>query len=71
MVNPISPYSDQNHFSLFNFNTFKPREKVLRTNKMITEDKVLSLKFTLLVLCGNVWRSVYRISMLIIRGLKD
>lgn len=39
MVNPLSPYSDQNHFSLFNFNTFKPREKVLRTNEMITEEK--------------------------------
>ena len=40
MVNPLSPQSDQNQFFLFDFNTFKPREKVLRTNKMITEEKM-------------------------------
>ena len=63
MANPLSPQSDQNQFSLVNFNSFKPREKVLRTNKIITKEKMFSLKFSLLVLCGNVWTSVYRISM--------
>ena len=46
MANPLSPQSDQNQFSLVNFNSFKPREKVLRTNKIITEEKMFSLKFT-------------------------
>ena len=32
MANRLSPQSDQNQFSLVNFNSFKPREKVLRTN---------------------------------------
>lgn len=71
MANPLSPQSDQNQFSLVNFNSFKPREKVLRTNKIITKEKMFLLKFSLLVLCGNVWRSESIEFLCGFRGLKD
>ena len=38
--NPLSPNSDQNQFSPNNIHTLS-RDKVIRTNKMITKGKML------------------------------
>ena len=62
--NPLSPKSDQLQFSPNNM-TARLREKVMRTNKIIIKLKMLwsFIKFSQLILYGNVWRSVWRISM--------
>ena len=60
------PKGDQHQFSPTIFNT-QPREKVMRIYEIITKGKVLwsFIKFSQLILWGNVWKSVRRICMLI------
>ena len=69
-LNPLSPNSDQHQFSPNNIYTLS-RDKVMRIYEMITKEKMLrsAVKFSQLILLGNVWRSVWRICMWIL-GLK-
>ena len=68
-LNPLSPNSDQHQFSPSDIRRLS-RAKSMRINKMITERKIWSvIKFSQLILKGNVWRSVWRICMWIL-GLK-
>ena len=69
-VNPLSPNSDQQQFSPNNIHTLS-RDKVMRINKMIILEKIPwpFIKFSQLILKGNVWRSVWRICVWIL-GLK-
>ena len=66
----LSPKSDQQKFSPNDIRTFS-RDKVMRTNKMIPNEKIPRsfIKFPQLILKGNVWRSVWRLCMWIL-GLK-
>ena len=68
--NPLSANSDQKQFSPNNIHTLS-RDKVMRINQMITKEKMpwSFIKFSQLILKGNVWRSVWRICMWIL-GLK-
>ena len=68
--NPLSPNSDQQQFSPNNIHTLS-RDKVMRINKMIIIEKIpwSFIKFSQLILKGDVWRSVWRICMWIL-GLK-
>ena len=61
-INPLSPNSDQHQFSPNNIHTLS-RNKVMRINEIITEEKMprLFIKVSQLILKGNVWRSVWRI----------
>ena len=72
--NPLSPNSDQHQFSPNNIHTLS-RDKVMRINKMIIIEKIpwSFIKFSQLILKGNVWRSVWRICMWILgfKGLRD
>ena len=70
-VNPLSTNSDQQQFSPHNIHTLS-RDKVMRINKMITKEKMLwsFIKFSQLIVKGDVWRSVWRICMWIL-GLND
>ena len=63
-INPLSPNSDQHQFSPNNIHML-PREMVMRVNKMITKEKMLSsvFKFSQLILKGNVYKSVWGICM--------
>ena len=67
---PLSPNSDQQQFSPNNIHTLS-RDKVMRINKMIVIEKISwsFIKFSQLILKGDVWRSVWRICMWIL-GLK-
>ena len=67
---PSSANSDQKQFSPNNIHTLS-RDKVMRINKMITIEKIPwpFIKFSQLILKGDVWRSVWRICMWIL-GLK-
>ena len=69
-VNPLSANSDHQQFSPNNIHTLS-RDKVMRINKMITIEKMLwsFIKFSQLIVKGDVWRSVWRICMWIL-GLK-
>ena len=69
-LNPLHPNSDQQQFSPNNIHTLS-RDKVMRINKMIIIEKIpwSFIKFSQLILKGNVWRSVWRICMWIL-GLK-
>ena len=69
-VNSISPNSDQYQFSPNNIHTLS-RGMVMRINKMITKEKMPRsfIKFSQVILKGNVWRSVWRICTWIL-GLK-
>ena len=69
-INPLSPNSDQQQFSPNNLHTMS-RDKVVRIWKMITNEKMpwCFIKFSQLILKGNVWRSVWRICTWIL-GLK-
>ena len=69
-VNPLSPNGDQQQLSPNNVHTLS-RDKVVRIWKMITKEKMpwCFIKFSQLILKGNVWRSVWRICMWIL-GLK-
>ena len=62
-----------NNFLLTIIHTLS-RDKVMRINKMIIIEKIpwSFIKFSLLILKGNVWRSVWRICMWILglKGLK-
>ena len=73
-INPLSPNSDQHQFSPNNIHML-PREMVMRVNKMITKEKMLSsvFKFSQLILKGNVYKSVWGICMwkLGLKGLKN
>ena len=73
MLNPLSPNSDQQQFSPNNIHTLS-RDKVMRINKMIIIEKIpwSFIKFSQLILKGDVWRSVWRICMSILglKGLK-
>ena len=73
LFNPLSANSDQQQFSPNNIHTLS-RDTVMRINKMITIEKMFwsFIKFSLLILKGNVWRSVWRICMWILglKGLK-
>ena len=62
--NPLSPNSDQHQFSPNNIHTLS-RNKVMRINEMITKERMPRsfIKVPLLILKGNVWRSVWRICM--------
>ena len=66
----LSPNSDQQQFSPNNVHTLS-RDKVMRINKMIVIEKISwsFIKFSQLILKGDVWRSVWRICMWIF-GLK-
>ena len=68
--NPLSPNSDQQQFSPNNIHTLS-RDKVMRINKMIIIRKIpwSFIKFSRLILKGDIWRSVWRICMWIL-GLK-
>ena len=68
--NPLSANSYQKQFSPNNIHTLS-RDKVMRINKMITKEKMpwSFIKFSQLILKGDVWRSVWRICMWIL-GLK-
>ena len=70
LINPLSPNSDQQQFSPNNIHTMS-RDKVMRINKMITIEKMLwsFIKFSQLIVKGDVWRSVWRICIWIL-GLK-
>ena len=67
---PLSLNSDQHQFSPNDIHTLA-REMVMRSNKMLTKEKIpwSFIKFSQLILKGNVWRSVGRNSMWIL-GLK-
>ena len=71
--NPSSANSDQQQVSPNNVHTLS-RDKVMRINKMIAIEKMLSslIKFSQLIVKGDVWRSVWRICMWILglKGLK-
>ena len=69
-LNPFSPNSDQYQFSPNIIHTFS-RDKVRRINKMITKEKMpwSFIKFSQLILKGNVCRSLWRICTCIL-GLK-
>ena len=69
-VNPLSPNSDQQQFSPNNIHTLS-RDKVMRINKMIIIEKIpwSFIKFSQLILKGDVWRSIWRIYMWML-GLK-
>ena len=69
-LNPLSPTSDQHQFSPKDIHTLA-REKVMRVNKMITKEKIpwSFIKFSQLILKGNVQRPVWRICTWIL-GLK-
>ena len=69
-INPLSPNSDQHQFSPNNIHRLS-RDKVVRSNKMITTDKMpwSFFKFSQVILKGSVWRTVWRICMWIL-GLK-
>ena len=66
-LNPLSPNSDQQQFSPNNIHTLS-RDKVMRINKMIIIEKIPwpFIKFSQLILKGDVWRSVWRICMWIL-----
>ena len=68
--NPLSPNGDQHQFSPNNIHML-PRDKDVRINNMITKEKMpwSFIKFSQVILRGNVWRSVWRICMWIL-GLK-
>ena len=72
-IDPLSANSDQQQFSPNNIHTLS-RDKVMRINKMIIIEKIpwSFIKFSQLILKGNVWRSVWRICMWILglKGLK-
>ena len=70
LLNPLSPSGDQHQFSPNNIHTLS-RDKVMRIYEMIAKQKMLwsAIKFSQLILLGNVWRSVWRICMRIL-GLK-
>ena len=70
LFNPLSANSDQHQFSPNNIHTLS-RDKVMRINKMIIIEKIpwSFIKFSQLILKGDVWRSVWRICMWIL-GLK-
>ena len=67
---PLSPNSDQHQFSPNDIHTLA-REMVMGINKMLTKEKIpwSCIKFSQLILKGNVWKSVWRICMRIL-GLK-
>ena len=69
-VNPLSPNSDQHQFSPKDIHRLS-REMVMRINKMINKEKMPQsfIKFSQLILKGNVRKSVWRICMCIL-GLK-
>ena len=69
-LNLLSPNSDQHQFSPNIIHTFS-RDKVRRINKMITKEKMpwSFIKFSQLILKGNVCRSLWRICTCIL-GLK-
>ena len=73
-LNPLSPNSDQQQFSPNNVHTLS-KDKVVRIQKMITKEKMpwCFIKFSQLILKGNVWRSVWRICVWILglNGLND
>ena len=68
--NPLSPNRDQHQFSPKDIHRLS-RPMVMRINKMINKEKMpwSLIKFSQLILKGNVWRSVWRICMWIL-GLK-
>ena len=70
--NPLSPNSDQHQFSPNIIHTFS-RDKVRRINKMITKETMpwSFIKFSQLILKGNVCRSLWRICtcILALKGL--
>ena len=70
LFNPLSPNSDQHQFSPKDIHRLS-RQMVMRINKMINKEKMSRsfIKFSQLILKGNVWRSVWRICMCIL-GLK-
>ena len=70
VINPLSPNNDQQQFSPNNIHTLS-RDKVMRINKMIIIEKIpwSFIKFSQLILKGDVWRSVWRICVWIL-GLK-
>ena len=72
--NSLSPNGDQQQFSPNNIHTLS-RDKVMRINKVITIEKIPSsfIKFSQLILKGDVWRSVWRNCMWILglKGLTD
>ena len=70
LCNPLSANSDQQQFSPNNIHTLA-RDKVMRINKMINVEKTpwSFIKFSQLILKGDVWRSVWRICIWIL-GLK-
>ena len=69
-LNPLSPNSDQYQVSPNIIHTFS-RDKVRRITKMITKEKMpwSFIKFSQLILKGNVCRSLWRICTCIL-GLK-
>ena len=73
ILNPLSPNSDQQQFFPNNIRSLS-RDKVMRINKMIIIEKIpwSFIKFSQLILKGDVWRSVWRICMWILglKGLK-
>ena len=70
LLNPLSPNSDQQQFSPNNIQWLS-RDKVMRINKMIIIEEITwsFIKFSQLILKGDVWRSVWRICMWML-GLK-
>ena len=70
LFNPVSPNGDQHQFSPKHIHTLS-RDNVMRINKMIIKEKMLwsFIKFSQLILEGNIWRSVWRICSWIL-GLK-
>ena len=69
-LNPLSPNGEQHQFSPNNIHTLS-RKNVMKIYEMITKEQMLwsAIKFSQLILKGNVWRSVWRICMWIL-GLK-
>ena len=72
--NPLSANSNQHQFSPKDIHTLS-RQMVMRINKMINKEKMPRsfIKFSQLILKGNVWRSVWRICLCILglNGLKQ
>ena len=73
-LNPLSPNSDQHKISPNIIHTFS-RDKVMRINKTINKEKMpwSFIRFSQLILKGNVRRSLWRICTCILglQGLKD
>ena len=73
-LNPLSPNSDQHKISSNIIYTFS-RDKVMRINKTISKEKMpwSFIKFSQLILTGNVRRSLWRICTctLGLKGLTD